>query len=148
MNQALYMETTNKSAEQTISEIQILLRKHNLGRFQMIFSNDGKIESVYFSIRTKESEIPYKLPANHKPLMELAKQGKTKYLKPNDEEQAIKIAWRQIYRWIESQLALIQTQMVDIQEVFLPYMMVDNENTIYQKMLTNGFSGYLLKDSF
>ena len=140
---ALYMETTSVSAEKTISQIQEKLRDYNVGRFQLLYGDNGRIDAVYFTIRANGNEFPYRLPANHEPLLELARRGETKYLKEGDEEQAIRIAWRQIYRWVQAQLALIETEMVEMREIFLPYMMVDDQTTMYQKMLNNGFAGYL-----
>jgi hypothetical protein len=42
----------------------------------------------------------------------------------NRQNKARRIAWRQVLRWVEAQLALIETGMVKTQEVFLPYAMV------------------------
>ena len=48
--------------------------------------------------------------------------------------QAKRIAWRQILRWVEAQLALVETGMVKIQEVFIPYMLMDKGKTLYEKL--------------
>ena len=39
-----------------------------------------------------------------------------------DREQANRVAWRQIVRWVEAQVAIIDTGMVHRAEVFLPYL--------------------------
>jgi len=144
-NLTLYMETTKKSPEQTVGEIQALLKQLNIREVLINYDDDGEIEALSFSIRKGGSKIPFRLPVNHKPLWELAQNGQTKYIKT--EEQARKVAWRQIYRWIEAQLALIQVGMAEAEEVFLPYMLIDNQHTVYDKFLSQGIAGYLAEGS-
>lgn len=137
----LFMESTKKEPEETIAEIQRLLRRVNMRNVMMTYDGAGEVCAVNFTLLIKDQVIPYRLPANHKPLWRLAQEGKTKYIK--DEKQACRVAWRQVYRWIEAQLAMIETQMVEVEEIFLPYMMINDEQTVYDKMLSGGFAGYL-----
>ena len=51
-------------------------------------------------------------------------------------QQANRTAWRIIKEWILAQMALIDTEMVAVEEVFLPYMLTDKQ-TLYQA-LSNG----------
>lgn len=47
--------------------------------------------------------------------------------------QAERVAWRQLYAWIEAQLAMISTEMVTTDEVFFPYLMSGPSGaTMYQ----------------
>jgi len=137
----LYMETTNKTPEQTISEIQSLLKPFKIRDVLMKYDIEGEIIAFSFTLAIGDNIIPFKLPIRHEPLWTLTKQGKTKYIKT--EEQARKVAWRQIYRWLESQLALVEINMVNIEEIFLPYMMLDNNETVYDKFLDTGFQNLL-----
>lgn len=154
----LFMESTKIPSGRTIAEIQQELRKYGLRRFNVVYGDDGEVEAVAFTLRTAAKpgsgisaadspELPYKLPARWEPLLEMANRGETKYLKRNDSEQAQRIAWRQVFRWVQAQLALVEVRMVTTAEVFLPYMMVDgSEATIYEKMLETGFQGHLLTE--
>lgn len=49
-------------------------------------------------------------------------------------EQAEKVAWRILKDWVEVQMALIDIGMVQFEEVFMPYIEVDNGQTIYQRL--------------
>lgn len=142
----LWMETTKISPEKTITEIQKLLSKYGMGQMQMRFDPQGNVESVYFTLRIENKEIPYKLPANHQALLELAKQGQTKYLKYNDEDQARRVAWRQVYRWLEAVLAFSRSKQIPIYQTLLGHMMADKDQTIYEKLVANEFEGYLIGD--
>lgn len=138
---SLYMETTKKSPEQTISEIQGLLKPFKVRDILMKYTDNGEINAFSFTLEIDNQRIPFKLPIRHEPLWILAQRGETKYIK--NEDQARRVAWRQIYRWLEAQLALVEIEMVKIEEVFLPYMMVDNDKTVYQNFLDNGFKNLL-----
>ena len=54
-------------------------------------------------------------------------------------EQARRVAWRQILRWVQAQMALIEVGMVDIKEVFMPYIMVSQEQTLYDQIKNKNF---------
>lgn len=131
----LYMETTKKEPEETSSEIIKALKSYGLKRFMFDY-DEGEIVGCIFTLSFEDGkEVPIRLPIRWEPLWEKAERGETKYIK--DEDQAKRVAWRQVLRWIESQLALIEIGMVDIAEVFLPYMMVDKKRTLYQYMVAN-----------
>ena len=137
----LFMESTKKDPEQTIAEIQLLLKKFGVRDVLINYNEQGEAEALSFTIQHGDVKIPFRLPVNHRPIWELAKRGKTKYIK--DELQARRVAWRQIYRWIQAQIALIETQMVTVEEVFLPYMLLKDNKTVYKAFLESGFKGYL-----
>ena len=134
--ETLYMETTKKSPEQTSAEIESLLIKYGLSRFMKEYKN-GEVVGCIFSIRLDDKDVPINLPVNWRPLLQLANEGRTKYIK--DELQAQRVAWRQVLRWIEAQLALVDIGMVEMQEVFLPYVMVNKNQTMYQMIKEKGF---------
>lgn len=48
---------------------------------------------------------------------------------------AERVAWRILKDWMEAQLAIASTQMVAIDEVMLPYMLI-GESTVYDLYLT------------
>ncbi len=52
--------------------------------------------------------------------------------------RAERIAWRQLLRWVQIQIAMIQTGMVDAAEVFLPYMEVGGR-TLYRAFADTQF---------
>ena len=136
MVKTLFMETTKKEPEETSSEIEVKLKSYDLTKYMKDYHN-GEVVGCIFSIRIRDKEVPIKLPIRWEPLLEKANRGETKYIKPGDRDQAKRVAWRQILRWIESQLALVDLEMVDIAEVFLAYMMVDKKRTLYQHLIEN-----------
>ncbi len=136
MKKTLFMETTTKNPTETIGEIQRLLSKHGMRNAMLQFNDFGEVTAMSFTL--KDNPTPYILPAKREPIMKMAERGITGYRKTAEESQARRVAWRQVYRWIEAQLALVEVSMVEVEEVFLPYMMVDENRTIYQLVKDKG----------
>ena len=138
------METTKKEPEETIAEIQKVLRHYNLKSFIADYEG-GQISGCIFAVEINDRQIPFKMPVKWEPLWKLAKEGKTKYIR--DERQARRVAWRQVLRWIEAQLALVDTRMADFHEVFLPYIVNKEGLTVFQKFTEDNFRGVLTAGS-
>ena len=134
---ALYMETTTKSPEQTSAEIESILMKYGLTKFMKNYK-DGSVIGCVFGIKIDGKEVPISLPVNWEPLFEMSRQGKTKYIRT--KEQAQRVAWRQVLRWIEAQLAIVNIGMVELGEVFLPYVLVQENRTVYQEIKSRNFT--------
>jgi hypothetical protein len=55
------------------------------------------------------------------------------------DEQAYRVAWRNILDWVQAQMALLEIGMVEMEEVFLPYML-DRQGVPYlERMEQRGF---------
>jgi hypothetical protein len=48
------------------------------------------------------------------------------------EDHARNVAWRVVKDWVEAQLAIIETRMVTTAQVFLPYAVTANGQTLYE----------------
>ena len=138
MSDPIYMETTKKDPEDTMAEIKKLLKKYGMTRFNESYSN-GELHGCIFAVDIDGKELAFSLPINWRPLLDRANRGETKYIRSGDAEQSRRVAWRQVLRWIESQLALIDLGMAEFQEIFLPYVMINATQTLYQKMLDTNF---------
>ena len=124
----MYMETTKIKAIKTISEIQSLLVKAGAEKI-MIDYNGGEPVSLVFSINYLNNSIGYKLPCKMDNIFQYL-QEKRAYpgdYTDRDHEQSVRVAWRQILRWIQAQFALLDVGMVDIKEIFLPYFLMGNK---------------------
>lgn len=54
------------------------------------------------------------------------------------QEQAGRTAWRILKDWLEAQVAIINAQMVSLDEVMLPYLRVDGGRTLYEAYRERG----------
>ena len=87
-------------------------------------------------IDTPYGERLIRLPVNTQKALTVLRQNKKKNSGVKDtEEQAEKVAWRILKDWVDAQMALIEIEMVKMEEVFLPYTIIDNfGTTVYERL--------------
>jgi hypothetical protein len=79
----------------------------------------------------------FTMPARVEPVFNILN-GRRKYSydrtsnAAKDREQAERVAWRQLLRWVQAQLAMIDCGMTEAAEVFFPYMETPRGGTIFQ----------------
>jgi len=136
---AILNYTTSISTEKTAAEIQ---RKLAMAKAQAVlceYDADTVMCAMSFRIATPHGMIFFRLPANtkgvHKALLSDAKVPK----KLKCKEQAAKVAWRILKDWVEAQLAIVDAEMADMTEVFLPYAQDQSGKTVYQNLEQGGF---------
>lgn len=122
--------TTHKDASTSISEIQKILVKHGCRKISVDYDVNGLASNLTFTGIFNNQAVFYSLPCNfdkvHKVLLK-----QTKDRRYNTKEQAIRTGWRILKDWIEAQMAIVETEMVDISEVFLPYMVTRGGERLY-----------------
>lgn len=135
----LFMETTEISPEKTISEIEAVLIQYGANAVLKEYSG-GAIEAVSFRIKVGPNDIPFRLPCRWKAIasvFEKRKAGKWHYTlsaktKQRCADHGRRVAWRQILRWVQAQMALVETEMVKVEEVFFPYIQTRGGQTLYE----------------
>lgn len=129
--------TTTINANKTIGEIQEILSKHGANAIMTEYEN-GEVVALSFKINTPRGEIGIKLPANIDKVLKVLKTQKNKNSQIKDtKDQATKVAWRIIKDWVDSQMAILETEMVEMEEVFLPYIINKNGQTLYESFTNN-----------
>lgn len=136
MSQTLFMETTEISAERTIAEIERSLIAHGAAAV-LKDCEAGVIIAVSFKIKTPAGDMPFRLPCRWQAIETLLSKRAHKRYPSNREgaarrEKAKRVAWRQILRWVEAQMALVETSMVTVEEVFFPYLQDPSGRTLYE----------------
>ena len=139
----LFCYTTKIEPGKTIAEIQDTLVKHGAKSVLANYDDSGKIESLSFSIKTPKKEIGIKLPCNPKPVQEVLRKqyedGKIPRRYAEDEHQALRVAWRIVLYWVEAQMAILETQMVKMEQIFLPYAIMQDGRTLFENMKKKAF---------
>lgn len=130
--------TTTIKAEKTINEIQQILAKHKAKAILTEFGDTGSVIAISFKIDTPQGIIGIKLPARQENVLKVLRMQKVKNsaIKATNE-QAERTAWRNIKDWVDAQMALIETEMVTIDEVFFPYILNNKGQTIYENFKEN-----------
>lgn len=89
--------------------------------------------------------IPFKMPVRTDTIFNyfLQRARKAGYIndarKEKIKEKAKMVAWRQLLRWVQAQLAFIESGMAETAEVFMPYLQTAPNETLYQRAVTMGF---------
>ena len=91
--------------------------------------------------------MPFVLPARIEAVERLlAKQRVMRNDPKRRMEQARRTAWRILKDWVEAQLALIASEMVRLDEVFLPYARTRSGMSVYEALQDGGFSALALSE--
>lgn len=128
----LFMETTEVPAERTVGEIISVLVQAGATAITQQYGDKRDLTGVSFSLQRGARHFEYVLPVRTEPVFKIIngrRQGKwgshsQVSMAEKDQAQAKRTAWRIIYRWVQAQVAMVETGMVDTQEVFLPYLML------------------------
>lgn len=134
---AILNYTTSIDSEKSIMEIQKCLSRHGANKIVTDYTN-GQPSVVTFCIEIKGNMIAFSLPANHAGVLKSMEQDKKVPRSKCTQEQAQKVAWRIVKDWVEAQMAIVQAQIAEMAEVFLPYSVTKNGNTLYEEMQSTG----------
>ena len=128
--------TTKVSVHDSVGEIQKQLAKHGARRIMQEYDENGMVTTLSFQIETPAGFRAIRLPSNVDAVMKVLNRQKVKA----DRAQAERVAWRIIKDWVEAQMAILETEMVQMDEIFLPYML-DNtgEHTLYEALREKQF---------
>jgi hypothetical protein len=131
--------TTQVAAMKTVAEVQAKLAK--AGAMETATSYvEGRPVAVMFRAPTPFGPREYELPVDRDKVLAVLKQQPkvpARYVNP---DQAERIAWRILKDWVEAQLAIIETAMVTIDQVMLPYMRTDDGRTVFDRYRSNQFT--------
>lgn len=120
--------TTKVDIFTTLGQIQSMLVKHGAKKILQEYDNDGNVDAVSFLINTPIGMQAVKLPAKVDAVQKVLLKQKVKV----DRDQAERVAWRIIKDWVEAQMAILESEMVSLDEIFLPYMVNREGETVYK----------------
>ncbi|MDE6905538.1 MAG: hypothetical protein K2P76_11525 [Lachnospiraceae bacterium] len=133
---AILNYTTTVDSFKTVSEIEYILMKHKAKSIMKNYDGDSII-GLSFLIDTGMQQIPVRLPVKVDECLKVLKKEKRenprKQIK-DTREQAERVAWRILKDWVESQMALLDIEMVRFEEIFLPYIETNNGQTVYERL--------------
>lgn len=127
--------TTQIAVEKTLSEITVNVATHGAQGVTIGYEK-GIPVSIEFLIATTWGIRTYRLPANldgvWRTMSKQYDEGKIprKFV---TREQAARVGWRIVKDWLAAQMAFVEAQMVRLEEIMLPYMLVEGR-TLYQLM--------------
>ena len=125
--------STTVTALKSIGEIQGILVSHGAKRILMDYDG-GEPIGLSFIVDTPYGDTPFSLPANIDRVWAVLNKQRVRTTVSRD--MASRVAWRILKDWVRAQMAILETEMVSIDQIFLPYMQVGNKGKIlYEVML-------------
>jgi len=130
---AILNYTTKIDPIKTIGEIQKILVSHGARKIVSDYDDDGTPCGLTFQLIVRDQVTAYSLPANWKGVLRaMEKQKVAKSLQNKD--QAVRVSWRIVKDWVEAQMAIVESELAGMAEVFLPYTVMKTGNTLYQEI--------------
>jgi hypothetical protein len=104
---------------------------------------NGSVKDIYFKIILHNKELPFRLPAKaervYQSLWGEKQEWEQRRYGEGWRQQAERIAWRICKTWLEAQITLINLEQAKLEEVFLPYLVMPSNKTLFEKMEHNQF---------
>ncbi len=131
------MENTDIPAHRTRGQVSSLMSDfEGVAEISQQLEN-GKVIGFRFAMLVDGRPFIFQLPVRTsrvvKQLVDRRQKPPRSDEMPAIERKAERIAWRQTLRWIEAQLAMVDTGLADVAEVFMPYMLgLDGSTTMYE----------------
>ena len=134
--------TTSVPVSRTVAQVQAKLVEHGARAVMMEYDNQGRISALAFKVRTPNGEIPIRLPIDATATLKVLQRQAANREVPGryaNEAHAYRVAWRIIKDWVEAQMSLLETEMVKMEQIFLPYIITPGGQTVYQVIAEKHF---------
>jgi hypothetical protein len=128
--------TTKIPAETTVTQIQQILVKHGATDILTHYAN-GKVHSLSFKVKIAQGPLAITLPVDVEATQRVLRRTAPRAYW--DETRARNVAWRIIKDWVEAQMAILETEMVSMAEIFLPYVVTADGRTVFQRLQETAF---------
>jgi len=136
--------TTQIEASKTVGQIHGILVAHGARTILTNYDTQGQIEALSFEVDTPRGIAHIKLPIDPDAVLRVMMRSNSNIPRRLvTRSQAIRIAWRIVKDWVEAQMAILETEMVKMEQIFLPYIQTQSGQTLFEvfesrKMLTEG----------
>ena len=110
------------------AEIEKTLSQHRAKQITKEYDN-GLITAISFVVETQRGPLMVRLPARFDRVTAIFKEQNSR---PRFPDQNYRTAWATIRDWVSAQMALIDWEMVKVEEVFLPYAVGRNGKTFFE----------------
>lgn len=127
------LKNTYSQSPHVFDDIQKTLRDHK-ARSVTLDYDDGRVEAISFVLDVNGQYLHFRLPARYANVERIFQKQKNRRLTDQERDQAYRTAWANIRDWLSAQMALVDTEMAEVAEIFLPYM-VNQEGMTYFEAL-------------
>lgn len=134
---ALKNTYTTSPVSNMLNDIQKALLRVKATDISYKFDSQGRITGLRFGMNIGSEPVGFLLPVNiEKVRLVLKHEGNKRW---NDDEYVYRVAWACMRDWVVAQMALIETEMAEPLQVFLPYAHDASGTTLFEKVVSSGF---------
>ena len=132
--------TTKVNAHKTVTEVMGLLVAKGADEISIVYDDDRQPAGLKWTVQSPRlGRVAFALPCNIDAVFVKLTEQKVMVTAPESRrQQAIRTSWRILKDWVEAQMALLETGMVTMDEIFLPYMLSGGQ-TFYQALVAGEF---------
>ena len=140
--------TTLIDVDKTLGQIRTILRNHDAK--SILEDYEGKrLTGLSFRVDTATGVRPFSLPIRVEKtravLVRQVESGEINTRRKGKEfftsyEHAERVAWRILKDWLDYEMALVETEMVEMDEVFMAWLRLGPELNLYQHMVDSGYA--------
>lgn len=128
--------TTEVDAKKSIDQIQAMLARAGAQRVSVDYSLAGGqpvVSAISFVMPKVFGERPFRMPANIDAIERTLKRQKVppRYA---TREHCERVGWRILKDWLEAQLAIVESGMVTLDEVMLPYLVAGPKGETFYRL--------------
>lgn len=133
------LKNSRSNCTTTFDKIQKCLAQHGAQKMIFDYNRKGQVEALSFGLEINGTMFGFKLPARLENVSRIMYGGLLCQITESQRDQVYRTAWANIRDWITSQMAMIDTEMVKFEEVFLPYMLDKSGETVFERMESSNF---------
>lgn len=124
--------TTKLSALQSVAKIQESLIAHGAVGIQMMYDDDRRISSLAFALPFKDGKnVSFQLPCSWRKFQQVLINQNIR--RSDEDEYAYRVAWANLKDWVLAQMALYETEIVTMPQIFLPFAVTKNGQTLFEQ---------------
>ena len=128
---------TKLSALSHVATIQASLIEHGAVGIQMLYDADKRISALSFALPFKDGKnISFQLPCQWRKFQQVLINQNVQ--RSNDDEYAYRVAWANLKDWVLAQMALYETEIVTMPQIFLPFAEATDGSILYEKIMKSG----------
>lgn len=142
MREKLLNESTSVEAESSAAEIARELVGAGAIQITTQYRN-GRVHGLAWTMMMRGQQAFFAMPARSEAVYAiLEKREKRPFTLQRKQlliDKAQRVAWRHLYRWVQAQVAMIRTGMMEPAEPFCPFMTIPgHDQTLFQAVAATG----------
>jgi hypothetical protein len=123
--------TTTVAVHTSMAEIQRALVRGGARAIAQSYDANGRVTGLEFTLPSPAGMSSYALPVRPDRVAAVLKEQRAEPRYRTDQHVE-KVAWRILRDWVLAQLAIMETQMVSLPEIMLPFMRTEGGATVFE----------------